>query len=165
VGIALALALAAPLARAEHTRVTNPNAASLEIFGRGLMYAIQYDRVMNDDLAAGLGIGSVGTKDANDKDLGRSAWLIPVHAEYYISRDQGSLFVTAGANLVTNASTVKGSFSTLGGVEFSSTPIQGTFGVGYENRGDSGFLFRAAVYGIVASKLSPWLGVTFGFAQ
>jgi hypothetical protein len=145
----------ASLARAEHTRITNPSALNLEVLGRGLLYSVSFDRVMNDELAAGIGIGSTSLVGSG------TATMIPVYVNYYFQKDQGSLYATGGATLVAGDD-ISDSKSSFGSVELNN--VVPTFGVGYENRGDSGFLFRVTGYGIVAEKLTPWVGFTFGYA-
>ena len=162
--LALFLVLTGPVARAEHTRVTNPSAVSLELFGRGMTYSLGYDRVLSDDLAAGLSFGTAGTQDTAGTDAGVRATLLSAYANYYFTRDQGSVYVTGGATLVANSSEVKGKQSTPGAIEFPNSAILPTFGLGYENRSDSGFLFRLTAYAIFAQKAAPWIGFTFGYA-
>ena len=151
-------------AQAEHTRITNPNALGLELLGRGMLYTLNYDRVISDDMSAGFGIGTVSTRFLNDQDTGKSATLVPAYLNYYLTRDAGSLFGSAGVTLVTNSSDVKGFKSSTGNLEFPSGAILPTFGVGYENRGDAGFLVRVTAYGVLGKSLTPWLGFMFGFA-
>ena len=79
-------------------------------------------------------------------------------------RDQGSVYVTGGAALVINSTDVQGFKTNLGGLTFPTSALLPEFGAGYENRGDSGFLFRLAAYGIVGTKLVPWVGFSFGYA-
>jgi hypothetical protein len=157
------MALTAP-ARAEHTRVTNPNALSVEVLGRGLLYSISYDRVATDDLVAGIGIGSVSLKTAGGTDANASVTMIPFYANYYFTRDGNSLYGTAGATLVSNSSSASSLKSSAGGVEFGSSSVLPNFGLGYESRGDSGFLFRVAAYAIVADNVAPWGGFTLGYS-
>jgi hypothetical protein len=37
------------------------------------------------------------------------------------------------------------------------------FGVGYETRGDNGFLFRVTGYAVAGKDLAPWVGFSFGY--
>lgn len=157
------LFLASTQAFAEHTRVTNPNAVTVEFLGRGLMYSVDFDRVVSDDIVAGVGIGSTSMRNQDGTDPGVSTLLMPVYASYYFVRDQGSLYVTAGADIVGNSSSANGLKSTFGNMTFNSNAVLPTFGVGYENRSDAGFIFRAAAYGIYASSLYPWAGLTLGY--
>ena len=162
--VALAVMLSSSFARAEATRLTNPNSVNVEFLGRGLMYSVDYDRVVNDDIVAGVGIGSTTMRNQDGSDPGVSTILIPVYASYYFSRDQGSFYLTAGADIVTNSGALNGLKSTFGGMNFNSNAVLATFGVGYENRSDAGFIFRVAAYGIYASSLNPWGGLTLGYA-
>ena len=57
-------------AMAGHTRITNPNAVSAEFLGRGLLWSVNFDRVVNDDLVAGAGFGTVSMRNADGSDAG-----------------------------------------------------------------------------------------------
>ena len=162
--LSLIMAVGSTSAWAEATRVTYPDAVSVELLGRNMLYGIQYDRVLNDDLAAGFGFGSTATETAVGGDTNQTAFMVPAYINYYFSRDQGSLFATAGVSLVTNASRVKGYKSRTGDLEFPSDSVIPQFGLGYENRSDTGFLFRVTGYGLVGKKVTPWGGFAFGFA-
>jgi hypothetical protein len=153
----LALMLVSSVALAENTRVTNPNALSVELLGRGVLYSISYDRVMDDHLAAGFGVGAVPTSS-------ETAMILPAYVNYYFFKEQGSLFATAGVGLVLNSSSVKNTESTVGSFAFPSNAVIPQFGVGYENRGDTGFLFRVTAYGLVGDEFMPWGGFSFGYA-
>lgn len=148
--------LAAGQARAEHTRATNPGAASLEILGRAVLYSINFDYVMGDDMAAGLGIGAVTTKQSG------SATMIPAYFLYYFSREQGSIFATGGVTVM--SSSLNGQVSKAGNVAFDANLVLPNLGLGYENRGDGGYLFRFGAYALFASAVKPWVGFTFGWA-
>jgi hypothetical protein len=152
--------LACPFVWADaNTRVTNPNAISFELGGRGLLYSVDFDRVLNENLAVGIGVGTVST---NNSTVGTG--VIPVYGNYYFSESAGSLFATLGANLITNAGSLSGLNSNVGNVQFTNSPIQLTFGLGYEYRSDPGFLVRVAAYGIYAGNVSPWGGFTIGYS-
>jgi hypothetical protein len=150
-------------ALAAHTRVTNPNAISFELLGRGLLYSVSYDRVLNDELAAGFGYGGVTTK-VGDMSANQTASMIPAYINYYLAADQGSVYATAGAVLIANSSTAQGKSASVSGIDFTSQSVIPQFGLGYENRGDSGFLFRVTAYGMIANKFAPWAGFTFGYS-
>jgi len=138
---------------AQHTRVTNPNTLAVEGLGRSLSYSIVFDRVLNDDMVAGIGYGTVLT-----------AQMVPVYMNYYLNRDKGSIYGTVGATVITNGSTLAGQSSGTAGITYPANGILPNFGLGYESRGDSGFLFRVAAYGIVATTVIPWFGFTFGYS-
>jgi hypothetical protein len=162
--LAATLLAASPAARAEHTRVTNPNSLNAEVFGRGLRYGLGYDRVINDDLAVGFSLGSVNMNTDNDVETGLTATFASPYVNYYFQQEQGSVFLTGGASLVTNSGSVKNLKTGLGGLKLSGNAIVPQFGIGYENRGDSGFLFRMAFYGMVDRNIIPWIGFTLGYA-
>jgi hypothetical protein len=149
---------------AEDTRVTNPNAVLLEVGGRGILYSVNYDRVVSEDLAFGIGYGSGPVTSANGVDTSQSVSLIPVYVNLYLMRDQGSLYVTGGADFVTNPGSIVGYSANQSGVVFQNTSIMPTFGVGYENRSDAGFLVRATGYVLVASNVKPWAGFSIGYS-
>lgn len=162
---ALTAAFGASPARAEHTRVTNPNAVSLEVFGRGLLYSISFDRVMSDDLVAGVGFGRAPLDEMNGEDANASTSLVPVYMNYYFMREANAAFVTAGATLVVNNDDAKNRKATYSGVEFgSSMPLLPNFGAGFESRSDAGFLFRVAAYGVIGKNIAPWFGFTLGYS-
>ena len=161
--IVVFVALSSVLAQAEHTRVTNPNAINIEFLGRGMLYSIAYDRIVNNDIVAGVGFGSTSMRNQDGTDPGVSTILIPIYASYYFARDQGSFYATVGADIVSNSASLNGLKSTFGGITFNSNAVLPTFGLGYENRSDSGFLFRATAYGIYASSINPWGGLTLGY--
>src|SRR6185437_16284969 len=112
----LALVAGFPPAHAEDTRVTNPNALSVEILGRGGMYSIDFDRVLDEHLVAGLGFGSVSTQTRSGASNATDATLIPVYVNYNFTPDQGSFYATGGATVVSDSSDVDGLQSTPGGI-------------------------------------------------
>jgi hypothetical protein len=150
-----------------NTRVTNPSVVSVELLGRGMMGSVYFDQALNEDLAAGFGFSVVPTNQINSSiSSGRSALIFPAYLNYYFMRSAGSFFLTGGANLVGNGDYVRGTESAVGSLVFSNngTSVIPTFGGGYENRGDNGFLFRVAAYGLVADRLAGWVGFSFGYA-
>lgn len=155
--------VAAP--KASNTRLTYPTSVSVELLGRGMLGSLNFDQVINEDLAAGVGISTVSTNyPSSNVSANQSAVMIPVYMNYYFSRTAGSLFGTAGLSLVTNSRDVQGLDSSVGNLRFPHSSVLPTFGVGYENRGDNQFLFRVTAYGMVGDKFTGWLGFTFGAA-
>ena len=158
--VLVAAAIAVP-ARAENTRVTYPDAVSVEALGRGLTFSAQYDRVISGNLAAGAGFGRA-TVDLGGGASGPTVTTIPFYVNWYLQPDRGTLFATAGGTIVSDSSAIQGLKAKFSDVRFSDSPLLGTFGIGYENRGENGFLFRVNVYGIVGATLVPWVGFTLG---
>jgi hypothetical protein len=152
-------------ASAAHTRVTYPSALSVEVLGRSMLYTVSFDQVMNDHLAAGGGIGTVSTVFPNtDTDANKTATFVPVYMNYYFLADGGSPFVTGGVTLITNHSSVKNLETSTGGLKLPSSSVMPVFGGGYENRGDTGFLFRVTGYLVAGKSIAPWVGFSFGYA-
>lgn len=147
----------------EPTRPTNPNAVSLEVLGKSFLYSVNYDRAVSDDFFAGLGIGSVTLNNSDGTSSGRSAVMVPIYAGYYFIEDKGSPYVEIGAEAVMSGG-VQGLKTTVGGMQFPSNPVLPFFGVGWETRTDSGFLFRVTGYGVLGQSLTPWFGASFGYA-
>lgn len=147
-----------------NTRVTYPTAIVLELGGRGILYSLNFDRVLTEDFSFGIGVGTVQANFPNGTTADKSTAIIPAYFTYYIWRDAGSFFGTLGANLIPNASSVQGLTTSTGGVELNNNPIQGTAGIGYEMRSDTGFLFRITGYGILASSFAPWAGLSVGYS-
>jgi len=151
-------------AQAAHTRVTNPNAFSAEFGGRGLLYSVGFDRVLNDNLVAGIAYGSVSLNNSQGLSADLSASMLPMYVNYYLTQDAGSFFATVGVNLILNASNAAGYTASVNSLEFSSSPLMPTFGIGYEYRSDAGFLARLAAYGMVNKNFVPWGGISFGYS-
>lgn len=162
VSLVAASLVMASTALAEHTRVTYPGIVSAEAFGKGLTYSVQFDRAVSDDLSAGVGIGSTGLDFVSGGDTGKKATLVPVYAHYYFTRDHGSLYAMGGATLIASSGT-EGLKSKMGNFEFPSGSVLPVAGLGFEERTDTGFLFRATGYGMMGKKLTPWFGFTFGY--
>jgi len=137
---------------AAQTRPTYPTAVGVEALGRAASYSFFVDRMLDEHLAAGVGYG------------GGPIPMVPVYANYYLSADQASLYLTAAASLVLDLDRVRGRVTSAGGWVVSDAVIP-VVGLGYENRSDQGALFRVAGYGAyVGSTLKPWVGVCLGYA-
>jgi len=148
--------------RAEHTRVTYPGALSVEGLGRGGLYAIQYDQVFSDELAAGIGIGSVGLKNNLGVDTNTSVTVVPLYVNYYFQRDAGSFFATGGASLLMGDQ-LESLNTKVGNIELPDSSILPTVGLGFETRTDNRLLLRITGYLLVADQLAPWGGLTLGY--
>ncbi len=139
-------------ARAESTRPTHPTAIGIEALGRASSASLFFDRMLDENFSAGFGFG------------GGSISMVPVYANYYFSKEQGSLYGTAGVSLVLDLDGARGQKSAAADwvVNESVIPV---LGIGYENRSDQGYLFRATGYVAYADKtFNPWGGVSLGYA-
>jgi hypothetical protein len=155
--------LSTSVALAEPTRVTYPATLSAEIGGRAGLYSVNFDRVLNDDLAAGIGFGSLQAETSGVGNKQGSA-VIPIYLNAYLMRDAGSLYLTAGASLLTSPDSIKGKTLTPGSLQFSSSPFMAHFGLGYEYRSDVGYLVRLTAYGLVSQNIAPWGGISVGYS-
>lgn len=163
-GLFLLLALFSAHALAEevpNTRVTYPVGISAEILGRGMLWSINFERVVSEQAAVGVGYGQVATEQS-EVETDRSARMIPVWMNYYLSDSGNSAFVTGGANVVLNSGSVKRDTATVSALKLPNDAILPVAGGGYESRTDTGFLFRFGAYLLVGDNVKPWMGFTFG---
>lgn len=133
----------------------SPNAVSLEILGRGGLYSLNYDRMLTDDFALGAGFSSYSVSSGNSN---AKALIFPIYGNYYFTGGPHRWFATAGANVISASGNLDGD------AQISGSGVAGTLGGGYEYRGDSGFLFRAAPYVFVGNASGLWLGLSLGYA-
>lgn len=144
-------------------RTAYPTALSVEAMGRGLMGGIYYDKSINDDFAAGVGVGAVGIKTYDETHLSSTAKLIPVYGNYYFLKQAGTMYATLGFSWITQTQLTKGNRSVAGKLDFPDHSLLPQLGLGYENRTDKGFLLRMALYALMGKKaISPWAGFGFG---
>jgi hypothetical protein len=151
------LVLAAGTAHAEHTRVTYPSAVAIEGLGRAAVWSVSYDRVVDDNLAAGLGFSAFSVDNATGGS--DTVTVVPFYANYYFMKEQGTPYLTAGFDIIGN----KQPGSAVGDVKLDKSVV-GVVGLGYESRSDNGFLVRVTGYGLIADKVYPWGGITLGYA-
>lgn len=156
----------------ENVGEARPNAFSVELLGRGLLYGLAYDRQLTDWLA--LGVGYTSADSGSGADSSRVSWtMIPVYGNFYFTPNNHRGFLTAGLNFIsveaqfTERTVSRETF----GVETTSTNARGSaafavVGGGYEFRGDGGFLFRASLYQMLlgAAGSLTWFGLGFGVA-
>lgn len=155
----------------EHTSMTRPNALSGEVLGRGGLYSVNYDRSFTEMFAAGAGISTWGY--TSGLGTSRSILIVPVYGNFYFQPGPKRGFLTAGADIAV-ASSRQSSYLYGSSTSTSSSDNDSTFkttnsgvaaivGGGYEFRGESGFLFRATGYLLIASGgVLPWAGASFG---
>src|SRR4051812_43194574 len=61
-----------------------PNALSLEIMGRGLLYSVDYDRSISYQVALGIGI-SIFSLNSSLNEASGSIRMIPIYSNFYFS--------------------------------------------------------------------------------
>jgi hypothetical protein len=147
------LALGFTSARAELDGPSHPNAISVEALGRGMYWSVNFDRMMSDNFAIGVGF-SYATAS------GGSSAVIPIYLNWYLSTGDSRPYLTGGFDVLVPTPTV----SFLSSTTTALGSFAGVVGAGYEYRGPTGFLFRVAPYVFVGSAIVPWVGVSFGYA-
>ena len=131
------------------------NGMSLELLGRGLLYSLNYDYLITDNLALGAGVASYSFSSGSANS---SAWIIPIYANYYLTGGKHRWFATGGANMIL------ASGSSGDGDRVTGSGVAGVLGGGYEYKSAGGFLFRAAPYVFVGKASGAWLGLSFGYS-
>ncbi len=152
-GLALCLALAPVESRAQER--TAKNTFYVELLGNGLVYSVNYERFVGNDVAFRLGAGYIS---ANDSGFYGSLFALPVTASYLGVRSGNHALELGGGAVVASYSGGKVK------VIDSDTGVAGTAIVGYRYAPTSGgFTFRVAftpVFG--AGGFLPWGGAAVG---
>jgi hypothetical protein len=143
----------APVGTERPDIITAPNAIYVELLGSGLLYSINYDRLITDYLGARIGIGYV-------PDGSLSLTTIPITVSLFpFGASSSKLEIGAGVVQASLGNTKVG--STTGGTYLGYV---GILGYRLEPR-DGGFLFRFAFTPFILNgHFQPYLGVSFGLA-
>jgi hypothetical protein len=142
---------------------SKPGALYLEVMGRAGFYSVNFDRAIIPALSVGAGFSFLPTESNDESAL----YILPVYANLYSNDDIHRAFATAGADFVFGAtskvSQVVSKYS-KSQISLNSGP-HAVLGFGYEYRGYSGVLFRAAPYLVVGGgSIIPTMGVSIGRA-
>ncbi|HEX8696164.1 MAG TPA: hypothetical protein VF746_27350 [Longimicrobium sp.] len=168
--LALALAASLPLAArpaAAQEEVQPPlarNAVYVELLGSGLLYSINYDRLITPSVAGRVGFMFVRAED-DSGDSGTIA-IAPITASKLWGN--GSSHFETGVGLA--VATADFDFGELDDfdedADLSSTTVYGTGVLGYRyQRPGGGFLFRVGLTPIFTTNdFAPWFGLSFGYA-
>ena len=152
-------------------QVTAPNGIYLELLGNGLLYTINYDRFISDDISLRGGFEYIGlAASSGTESASISMMLIPITFNYFLtSHDHGkpgsSKFeLGAGIVIVNISGSASGNAGEL--VSGSGTGIAGTATIGYRLQpSDGGFIFRIGFTPLIgAGGFLPFGGLSFGFA-
>lgn len=146
------------------------NAIYLDLLGPGLIYSINYDRVITGDLSARIGLSylSLGAS-TDDAEVGFSYLAVPLTVSYLgIGSENNMLEVGGGLVLMS----VKGSGlvdagESSGSVEASATLLSATGIVGYRHQpADGGFVFRVGLSPLMTfgDGFLPWGYLSLGAA-
>lgn len=149
------------MATRDDTAMDRPNALSVELLGRAGLYSFDYDYSLTDEIAVGGGFSYLSASASNNSAIASvSILVIPLYMNYYFQPGPNRGFVTGGLDIVSASAT----FAGTDGFTASGSGVGAVLGGGYEYRGTSGFLFRAAPYFIFGSGGGDlWFGLTFGF--
>lgn len=130
-----------------------PNAVYFELFGNGLLYTVNYERMLTNHVGLRLGIGviSLGDDDGGFVDLGGTYYPAVVMANYLVGDSPLRLEIGAGVMSMLNS----------GNSEFA---VSGTLGLRYQS-GDGGMVFRIGFTPFYIDKtLFGWGGFSIGYA-
>ena len=142
-----------PVSAQEITRERLKHDVGIELLGKAALYCFNYQYTVNRQigLEAGLGAFGGGTGEGNATVL-----FFPLGAKFYLIPKDGSLYLTAGATLV-SAGTDSGPFDDTGGYGYG--------GLGFEFRSETGFTFRGTAYALFSGEgFFIWPGLTLAYA-
>ncbi len=142
-------------------REDRTSAFSFELLGRGGIYSVDFDHMVNPDMALGVGLAvwSISTTSSSSYASNSvSVLVIPLYMDYFFSSGHGRPYLTAGLDIVTASVSFSDSSS------FSGSGAVAVLGGGFEYRGDSGFLFRFAPYVFIGNKAAITVGLGLGYA-
>lgn len=138
---------------------TASNSIHLELLGNGLIYSLNYERIIIESLSARAGIGYIQVNEIGGDDK-VSLTTVPVMVNYLLGSKSSHLELGIGACFIVASADFK-EFASVSGSETLGTA---TFGYRYQ-RPDGGILFRAGVtplFGSIGFQL--WFGLGFGYA-
>lgn len=151
-------AAAATPARTAH------NAVYIELLGNGVLYSMNYDRMVTDDISVRVGLMYLSVSaSSGDASAKASLAFIPVVGNYLLGKGDhkfelglGALLVYASASSGTSDDFVSGSGGGVGG----------TAVIGYRYAPhDGGFVFRGGFTPVFGQGgFLPWFGLSLGYA-
>lgn len=158
-------ALAAPAPPAPHP--TAPNVVFLEAFGTGLLYSVNYERIIerwNVGLRGGVGYFTYAVSTYGSSG-NLTLMTLPLVASYYLGWSKHKVQLGLGATLL-YLSASSDSRGTTFDSERSGPGLAATAVVGYRYLPrDSGFSFGIGFTPLLrASKFLPWGGINLGYA-
>lgn len=120
---------------------------SLELGGRGILYSINYDRQVTEQIRFGLGLSYFTPVEGFPQYLDQKVFILPIYGNYYVTQmETHHFFITGGINLTFSQ-------SRLPGFEGKDQVLVPLMGAGYEYRqSKGGIVLRAAPYIAFASK-------------
>jgi hypothetical protein len=169
----LSVLLFSSITQPARAQVTAPNGIYVELLGNGLLYTINYDRFINDDMSLRAGFEYIGLGASDPSGSGASAsvsmMMIPLTFNYFLtSHDKGkvgsSKFELGAGIMIANFSA---SATGSAGDVFSASGfgIAGTATIGYRLQpSDGGFIFRIGFTPLIGpGGFLPFGGLSFGY--
>ena len=141
------------------TKEIAQNSIHLELLGNGLIYSLNYERIIVENFGARLGIGYWQVNESGG-DNKTTLMTVPVMVNYLLGSKSSKLELGVGICYI-NYSEATEEFL---GVDESATLGTATFAYRYQ-RPEGGIMFRAGVtplFGSIGFQL--WFGVGFGYA-
>lgn len=157
----------APHAKSTNAERKAKNVVYLELLGSGLLYSVNYERMLSNDMSvrAGFSYWSMSASSGNGQSSSSAKLEVmtaPLLFNYFVGGRNHQLELGAGGVVVyASASASSGSSSKLSG---EGVGVAGTGVVGYRySPADGGFVFRAGFTPLVGKGgVLPWGGVSFG---
>ena len=152
------------------------NAIYLDLLGPGLLYSINYDRMITDEFSArigfsyfGVGASATDSTGATTASASFSYWAVPITASYLgIGSDTNMLELGAGASILNfSGSGLIESDDADVGAGASVTTLSATAMVGYRRQpADGGFVFRVGLSPVMTfgAGMLPWGYLSLGAA-
>jgi hypothetical protein len=162
IGLLAAFSVAAPVAGAqqipaEEISPTARNAFYIELLGNGLLYSINYDRLLTDQISGRVGLMVIGA--ASDSSAA-AVIAAPIMANYLFGRGNSHFETGIGVTLMSGAVDNVGEIDDEG---FSGAVGTATLGYRYQRPG-GGFVFRAGLTPFFGrGGILPWFGLSFGY--
>lgn len=139
------------------TSPTSQNSVYLELLGNGLLYSLNYDRLITESI--GLRVG-VSYQKPNSEEI----VTVPIMIQYLTGSGNSKLELGIGVCLVSQPD--RSSFSFLDDdKEFEGSGALGTATIGYRyQRADEGLVFRAGFTPLFGSiGFWPLAGISIGY--
>jgi len=170
----LSILLFSSIAQPVRAQVTAPNGIYFELLGNGLLYTINYDRFVSDDISLRAGFEYIGLGASDPSGGGESIsvsmMLVPITFNYFFASHNNGMIgsskfeLGAGVVIVNLSANATGSAGTL--FSGSGVGVGGTATIGYRYQpSDGGFIFRIGFTPIFGpGGFVPFGGLSLGYA-
>jgi hypothetical protein len=152
-----------PVPTSSESERTASNSIFIELLGNGLLYSINYDRMLMENLSVRVGLMYLSLSAADGTESAKvSFMLVPVMLNYLLGSGSHKLEIGAGPVVAHASGTASG---TGGDLAASGTGVAGTAVVGYRYvPKDGGFTFRGGFTPLFSKGgFFPWVGLSFGY--